>query len=360
MADTKDEKHIALDCIKSAQSWIEEKKEEFIDMMKSNLGKAISDYVKEQKLSKIDTILVASISLATEESVESVVKKLNEVNKKLSAQNIDNIVLAATFYNLDIKYLFGGNSDVNDKKFPRRLDKVTKLVESDGGESGSTETEVGFGLSWDNVNSWDWINYIEPLNINFTGNQKIKDLKSELTVFAKICYAYEAIRSAAGSSSFDSLNSDLAFPFFEDELSQVYFTSPFGPRNLEGSGGYHYGVDLGAPEGLDIHAAADGTVTAVLPPEQSNGGGNYVAIQHADNVYTLYMHMCDLIVANGQSISKGDIIGHVGNTGHSTGSHLHFQVNVGGLGKECAENPAKYFARLSSCPEGACLGTLKD
>lgn len=361
MADTEvKQKHIALEAMKDAKSWIETKKEEFIADMKAQFAEGIRNILKD-KNSKLDSILVASIAYVTNDNAEKIVAKLTDVRQKLKAQNIDNIILLATFYDLDTKYLFGNNKDVNDKKFPRRLDKVTKLVESTSStESGSsTYTEVGFGLNWDNVNSWDWVNFIEPLNINYTGNQKITSLKAQLNTFAKICYAYDAIKSAAGSSSFDSLESDLAFPFWEDQLNQITYTSPFGPRDMFGNT-FHYGVDLAAPEGTDIHCAADGVVNVVLTPDESNGGGNYAAIQHANGVYTLYMHMTDLIIKNGQKVSKGEVIGHVGSTGHSTGPHLHFQVNIGDISKNGAKDPASYFTRLGACPLGTILGKLND
>lgn len=359
MADsTTQEKHIALDAMKEAQSWISSKKDEFIADMKAQLGEGVKKVIQERKLS-LDNVLVAAICCVTGETAEKVATKLNETQLKLKSQNIDNIVLLATFYNLDTKYLFGDNKDVEDKKFPRRLDKVTKIVETDSGENGSSTKEVGFGLSWENVNSWDWPNFIEPLNINFTGNQKETTLKGQLSVFTKICYTYEAIRGAAGSSSFDSLNSDLAFPFLEDQLSLITYTSPFSDGRVHpvyGDVRKHSGVDLAAPLGTEIHAAADGVVSYAWPAD-GDGGGNRISIQHANGVYTAYMHMNDQICSVGQNIKKGDIIGHVGTTGASTGPHLHFQINLGGPTSD-PQDPAKYFQRLGNCPLGTCLGSF--
>lgn len=359
-SNQENKKHIALEAMKEAQSWIASKKDEFINDMKAQLAEGVKKVIKERNF-VLDNTLVAAICCVTGETAEKVATKLNDTQLKLKAQNIDNIVLLATFYDLDLKYLFGDNKNIEDKKFPRRLDKVTKFVETSSGENGSSTTEVGFGLVWENISIWDWPDFIEPLNINFTGNQKETTLKAQLSVFAKICYTYEAIRGAAGSSSFDSLNSDLAFPFWEDELDQVSYTSPFGPRSL-GSNTYHYGIDLGATAGLEIHAAADGVVAAVLSPGESNGGGNYTAIQHANNMYTIYMHMNDLLMHNGDNVTKGQVIGHVGWTGHCEpagpdGAHLHFQVNIDTLGSSGAQNPAIYFQRLGNCPLGTVLGS---
>ena len=358
------QKHIALEAMKAGQSYIESRKEDFINNMKADLAQKIKDVLKERNMTNIDNILVAAIVLVTGENAESVVTKLNDIHNKLKAQNIDNIILTATFYELDTKYLFGletndNTGDKEDEEFPRRLDRVTKIIETtsqnpDGGTDTSIQY-VGFGLDWSNVNNWNWPDFIEPLNINFSGDQKIDTLKGQLSIFPKIAYTYCAIRGAAGSSAFDSLCSDLAFPFFDEQLNQVWYTSKFGPRNSS----YHYGVDLAADEGLDIHAAADGVVYYAWP-DDGDGGGNRTAIQHANNLYTIYMHMTSQMLKPGDQVTKGQVIGHVGNTGHSTGPHLHFQVNVGTTSKDGAQDPARYFERLGAMNLDQNLGEYKD
>lgn len=355
------EKHIALKFITEAQSWIESKKDEFVENMKADLAKKIRDHLKQRNI-ELDSILVASIVLALGDNAEKVVTKLFETKKKLEAANIDNIVLLAAFYDLDTKYLFGENKDIEDKTFPRRLDKVTKIIEiEDTGEGGGTTTqEVGFNLNWDQINSWDWVNFIEALNINYTGNQKSPALVAKLALFAKICYTYVAIRNAAGSSSFDSLEYGLSFPFYEDQLKSIEMTSPYGMRNS----GMHYGVDLYAPLGEEIHASGDGTVVASWPASDGNAGGNRICIQHNENVATWYMHMNDLLLSNGAAVTKGQVIGHVGCTGRcipSDFTHLHFQVNENGNNNSSgAVDPAKYFTRLASAPLSTPLSQVND
>ena len=87
------------------------------------------------------------------------------------------------------------------------------------------------------------------------------------------------------------------------------------------------GIDLGAPRGTPIHAAADGTVIVARSNGAWNGGyGNYVVITHDNGSQTLYSHMTRAAVSSGQSVSKGQIIGYLGSTGLSTGPHLHFEV----------------------------------
>lgn len=87
------------------------------------------------------------------------------------------------------------------------------------------------------------------------------------------------------------------------------------------------GVDIGAPKGTSIYAAAGGTVIVANGGGGWNGGyGSYVVIQHSNGTQTLYAHMSKVLVHAGDSVDQGDTIGKVGSTGESTGSHLHFEV----------------------------------
>ncbi|MCR4690353.1 MAG: peptidoglycan DD-metalloendopeptidase family protein [Lachnospiraceae bacterium] len=90
---------------------------------------------------------------------------------------------------------------------------------------------------------------------------------------------------------------------------------------------FHNGVDMAAPSGSPILAAADGYVVAAA---YSGSMGNYVMIDHGSGVYTIYMHASALYVSANQSVKKGDTIAAVGSTGRSTGAHLHFSVRVNG------------------------------
>ncbi|MFY9265835.1 MAG: peptidoglycan DD-metalloendopeptidase family protein [Solirubrobacterales bacterium] len=101
------------------------------------------------------------------------------------------------------------------------------------------------------------------------------------------------------------------------------FTSPFGPR----WGRLHAGIDLAAPNGTPIRAADGGTVRFA---GSMGGYGNYTCIQHSGSLSTCYAHQSSIGVSNGQSVKQGQVIGAVGNTGHSTGAHLHFEVRVNG------------------------------
>ncbi|MBE2315666.1 peptidoglycan DD-metalloendopeptidase family protein [Solirubrobacter sp. CPCC 204708] len=101
------------------------------------------------------------------------------------------------------------------------------------------------------------------------------------------------------------------------------FTSPFGQR----WGRLHAGIDIGAPEGTPIRAALSGKVVLM---GWTGGYGNYTCIQHGGALSTCYAHQSRYGTSLGANVSKGEVIGYVGNTGNSTGAHLHFETRVGG------------------------------
>ncbi len=115
-------------------------------------------------------------------------------------------------------------------------------------------------------------------------------------------------------------------------------SSEFGWREapIAGAGNNHKGMDLAAPAGTPIYAAAAGTVTTA---RYSNSAGNWVVINHGNGLQTYYMHASALYVSEGQSVSKGQNIAAVGSTGQSTGPHLHFQVMQNGT----PVNPRNYL-----------------
>jgi murein DD-endopeptidase MepM/ murein hydrolase activator NlpD len=100
-------------------------------------------------------------------------------------------------------------------------------------------------------------------------------------------------------------------------------TSPFGYR----WGRLHAGIDIGVGYGTPIHAAASGTVVLA---GWTGGYGNYTCIDHGGGLATCYAHQSSYAVSSGAQVSQGQVIGYVGNTGHSFGAHLHFEVRING------------------------------
>lgn len=105
-----------------------------------------------------------------------------------------------------------------------------------------------------------------------------------------------------------------------------YYGRPIvGGRKSQGIHGYN-GVDLAAPYGTPILAAAAGQVIVSRDYGWNGGYGNYIVIQHDNGTQTLYAHTSSNIVYVGQRIFQGQVVGYVGSTGKSTGAHLHFEV----------------------------------
>ncbi len=112
----------------------------------------------------------------------------------------------------------------------------------------------------------------------------------------------------------------------------ISLSNPYGQVN----GSFHAGIDIPAPEGEVILAAADGTVSEVgFNPER----GNYLVLDHGDGLSTLYGQCRDFTVEEGDTVRVGEMIGAVGSTGMSTGPHLHFEVRQDNE----PQNPVAYF-----------------
>jgi murein DD-endopeptidase MepM/ murein hydrolase activator NlpD len=115
-------------------------------------------------------------------------------------------------------------------------------------------------------------------------------------------------------------------------------TSSFGEREdpINGEGAFHAGIDIAAPYGSLVRAAADGDVTGT---RMGSGYGREITINHGHDVLTVYGHLSSMIVVPGQHVTRGQVIGYVGHSGRSTGPHLHYEVRV----HMVPVNPHKYM-----------------
>src|SRR4051794_6616599 len=128
--------------------------------------------------------------------------------------------------------------------------------------------------------------------------------------------------AAAAAAAAEAARPKVVLPVQGAQLS-----SGFGYR----WGTLHAGVDFAAPIGTPEYAAADGVVVRA---GAASGFGLAVYIQHANGDVTVYGHMEQILVAEGQTVKAGDTIALLGNRGESTGPHLHFEVHVGGIDGE--------------------------
>jgi len=119
---------------------------------------------------------------------------------------------------------------------------------------------------------------------------------------------------------------------------QGQVTGSFGERidPFNGEGAFHSGVDIGTSYGTPIIAPADGIVTLT---DTLGGYGKAIMIEHGNGISTRYGHLSGFAVTAGQRVHRGDVIGYVGESGRSTGPHLHYEVRI----NDVPVNPYKYL-----------------
>ncbi len=115
-------------------------------------------------------------------------------------------------------------------------------------------------------------------------------------------------------------------------------TSSFGQREdpFNGEGAFHAGLDISAPNGTVVRATADGVVNSAA---MVSGYGREVIVDHGHGVHTVYGHLSGMLVMDGQHVTRGQIVGYVGQSGRSTGPHLHYEVRINNV----PVNPHKYL-----------------
>jgi murein DD-endopeptidase MepM/ murein hydrolase activator NlpD len=131
----------------------------------------------------------------------------------------------------------------------------------------------------------------------------------------------------------------IAIPSDKPVRTNASFTSAFGVRSdpFRGAAAMHPGIDLAGPLGTPIYATAEGTV--LRSGWNSGGYGNLIEIEHGRGITTRFGHLSAILVHAGEHITRGQLIGRMGSTGRSTGSHLHYEVRIDGR----AVNPIPFM-----------------
>jgi murein DD-endopeptidase MepM/ murein hydrolase activator NlpD len=137
----------------------------------------------------------------------------------------------------------------------------------------------------------------------------------------------------------DQLQNDVIAIPSDKPVKTAAFTSSFGVRSdpFKGGAAMHPGIDLAGPLGTPIYATADGTV--LRAGYNSGGYGNLIEIEHGRGITTRFGHLSAVLVEPGDKITRGQLIGRMGSTGRSTGSHLHYEVRIDGR----AVNPIPFM-----------------
>lgn len=149
-------------------------------------------------------------------------------------------------------------------------------------------------------------------------NAEIKKMEKEI---------WQAAQGSNGQYVGD-FKGTLSWPLSRTSKNYNYITSYFGYRvaPVAGATSNHNGIDIGVYTGTPVYSAGDGYVAA---KGSNSARGIWVMIKHADNLYTFYQHLSAVTVSKGQNVKRGQQIARSGNTGISSGPHLHFEVRTG-------------------------------
>ena len=160
-----------------------------------------------------------------------------------------------------------------------------------------------------------FVGLLEP-EIPVSQSQNIPDLESE---------------SSSKTEPEETENEELVCEGYQNPAPGYSVSSEYGTRvhPITGTLRFHSGIDVATPEGVSVRASDNGTV-AFTGGDSSSGYGYHIILNHCNGEQTLYGHLNNISVTFGQRVGRGQPIGSSGNTGASTGPHLHFEVIQGG------------------------------
>ncbi len=226
-----------------------------------------------------------------------------EKNKELNEEEILNLVAD----NTEITYLaYAITVDGKEEAYVETIDEAEQLVAELSEKYEDNEADLDVNIGVQDIYTQD----IEDYTIEDT-DDAMEDVDN--IVNDMIEQEYENKKH--------TVNGIL---IAQKPVTSPTITSRFGAR----WGTTHCGLDLAAPMGTPIYAAADGTVEKVV--NSNSGYGNLVVISHGNGIQTYYAHCSKLLVSVGDKVEAGDLIAKVGSTGDSTGPHCHFEIRING------------------------------
>ncbi|MDD6888914.1 MAG: M23 family metallopeptidase [Bacteroidales bacterium] len=176
--------------------------------------------------------------------------------------------------------------------------------------------------------------------IDLPDNEKLAEVTDKLLFLERQVYvqslSFDRLAEAINQNSDRLSHIPSIQPVSQEDMTQM--ASGYGWRvdPIYGTSKHHDGMDFAAPVGTSVYATGDGTVSQA---GWNTGYGNTIDINHGYNYTTRFAHLSEILVSPGQKVKRGDLIGKVGNTGKSTGSHLHYEVRLKGV----PQNPVNYY-----------------
>lgn len=177
------------------------------------------------------------------------------------------------------------------------------------------------------------------VNVSAKTPMEVVEPLEDLSLYGAATESYDCDTSEARVDLPSNVcNDNLILPIELKVPVDRHVTSKFGARinPVTGKASFHYGIDLGAPEGYCVVAPADGTAARV---SYSSAYGNNLTIHHDYGIGTFYGHLSEILVEEGDKVTKGQVVARVGSTGWSTGPHLHFELHKDMM----ILNPENYF-----------------
>lgn len=194
-----------------------------------------------------------------------------------------------------------------------------------------TNTQRYAGL--DNPNKYEHLNTLSDADLVKDVSINMDRLQHQLYTQIK---SFDQLKELANKQHDRLAHIPAIQPIPELKLKQM--ASGYGYRvdPVYGTGKFHEGMDFAAEKGTPVYATGDAIVKEA---KWHSGYGNLVELDHGYNYTTRYAHLSKMLVVAGQQVKRGELIGLVGNTGKSTGSHLHYEVRYKGI----PQNPVNYY-----------------
>lgn len=281
------------------------------------------------------------IHFEKDESVESFIRKVGEPARKIGQENdlYASVMIAQAILESasgQSKLAQAPNYNLFGIKGTHKNNSVSFATQEDAGDGSLYTTQATFRKYENYEESLD--DYAKLMKEGLTGNSDFyngvwkenAETYQEATKFLTGRYATDTkydqkLNGLIETYDLTQYDKEVAGPTVNQEgyivpVKNYTISSPFGPR----WGEFHRGLDFAAVQGEPIYASKAGTV---IKSEYHASWGNYVAIEHEDQTTALYAHQQEYVVKVGDKVEQGQIIGYVGSTGNSTGSHLHFEIS---------------------------------